>query len=66
MNYLVTAGYPAAANKFAVEANIEIDADDAIEERVRIRNRIHSGKIQEAVEMINELNPQVRKTFFSY
>ncbi|KAJ5322114.1 uncharacterized protein MYU51_002923 [Penicillium brevicompactum] len=60
MDYLVTNGYPAAAQKFAVEANIQLTTDlQAIQERVDIRTAIHSGDIQVAVEKINELNPQI-------
>jgi hypothetical protein len=62
MDYLITNGYPAAAKKFALEANIQLRTDlQAIQERVDIRTAIHSGDIQVAVEKINELNPQVRK-----
>lgn len=65
MDYLITNGYPAAANKFAVEANIQLRTDlQAIQERVDIRTAIHSGNIQSAIEKINELNPQVRTNFF--
>ncbi|KAJ5674231.1 hypothetical protein N7462_009670 [Penicillium macrosclerotiorum] len=60
MDYLITNGYPAAANKFAVEANIQLRTDsESIQERVDIRTAIHSGDIQAAVEKINELNPQI-------
>ena len=60
MDYLITNGYPAAAKKFAIEANIQPQADgDSIQERVDIRTAIHSGDIQSAIEKINELNPQV-------
>ncbi|KAJ5504523.1 LisH dimerization motif subgroup [Penicillium fimorum] len=60
MDYLITNGYPAAANKFAAEANIQLRTDlEAIQERVEIRTAIHSGNIQAAVERINELNPQI-------
>ena len=61
MDYLVTNGYPAAAKRFAVEANIQPKADiESIQERVEIRGAIHSGDIQTAIEKINELSPQVR------
>lgn len=61
MDYLITNGYPAAAKKFAVEANIQPKTDvDSVQERVDIRTAIHSGNIQAAIEKINELNPQVR------
>ncbi|KAJ5929239.1 hypothetical protein N7454_007087 [Penicillium verhagenii] len=60
MDYLITNGYPAAAKKFAVEANIQRKPDlDFIQERVEIRTAIHSGNIQLAIEKINELNPQI-------
>ena len=60
MDYLINEGYPSAARKFASEANIQPSADvDSIQERVEIRNSIHSGDIQTAIENINELNPQV-------
>lgn len=61
MDYLITNGYPAAAKKFAIEANIQPKADvESIQQRVEIRTAIHSGNIQAAIEKINELNPQVR------
>ncbi|KUL89963.1 hypothetical protein ZTR_02950 [Talaromyces verruculosus] len=60
MDYLVTNGYPAAAKRFAVEANIQPKADiESIQERVEIRSAIHSGDIQTAIEKINELSPQI-------
>ncbi|KAJ5160700.1 uncharacterized protein N7482_007704 [Penicillium canariense] len=60
MDYLITNGYPAAASKFAVEANIQLRTDlESIQERVEIRTSIHSGNIQTAIEKINELNPQI-------
>lgn len=65
MDYLITNGYPAAAKKFALEANIQPRADiESIQERVDIRTAIHSGNIQVAIEKINELNPQVRHSFY--
>jgi len=62
MDYLVTNGYPAAAQKFAHEANIQTVDAEAIQERVEIRTAIYSGNIQSAIEKINELNPHVRRT----
>ncbi|KAG5304730.1 CTLH domain-containing protein [Histoplasma capsulatum var. duboisii H88] len=60
MDYLVANGYPSAAQKFAIEANIQPKPDvESIQERVDIRNAIHSGDIQSAIEKLNELNPQI-------
>lgn len=64
MDYLISEGYPIAAQKFALEANIQPKVDfDSIRERVEIRNAIYGGDIQSAVEKINELNPQVSHSF---
>ncbi|KIW21079.1 hypothetical protein PV08_01658 [Exophiala spinifera] len=63
MDYLITEGYPSAAQKFAAEANIQQKADlTAIEERVRIRDSIHRGDLQQAIELINDLNPELLDT----
>jgi glucose-induced degradation protein 8 len=60
MDYLITEGYPSAAEKFAAEANIQPKADlSCINERVQIRESIHRGDLQAAIELINELNPEV-------
>ncbi|KAI1937070.1 hypothetical protein LOZ57_006644 [Ophidiomyces ophidiicola] len=60
MNYLVTNGYPLAARKFALEANIPPQVDvGSIQERVEIRNAIYSGNIKIAIEKMNELNPLI-------
>ena len=60
MEYLISEGYPEAAQRFALEANIEPELDvESIQERVEIREAIAKGDIQTAIEKINELNPQV-------
>jgi len=61
MDYLINEGYPAAAKKFAAEADIPHPTGDYenIEDRVEIRNAIISGDVQTAIEKINELNPSV-------
>lgn len=68
MNYLVSEGYPDAAKKFAVEANIQepMGETEFIQERVEIRHAIHSGDIQTAVERINDLTPEVRNPLTSF
>ena len=66
MDYLVSEGYPGAAEKFAQETNICSPTDiDSIRDRVRIRNAIHSGQIEEAIAMINDVDPQVSHIPFS-
>ena len=64
MDYLISEGYPSAAQKFASEANIlPTSAVDSIQERVAIREAIYRGDIQSAIERINELNPMVSRSF---
>lgn len=65
MDYLISEGYPSAAQKFASEANIQLKVDfGSIRERVEIRDAIYTGDIQSAIEKINELNPEVRLQVF--
>ncbi|KAL1633834.1 hypothetical protein SLS56_002713 [Neofusicoccum ribis] len=60
MDYLVSEGYPMAAKRFALEANIPHGAEpQSIQERVDIRNAIHAGNIESAIHKINDLNPQI-------
>jgi len=60
MDYLVSEGYPRAAEKFAKEANIKLPLEEeSIQSRVEIRRSIHAGDIDTAITKINDLNPQV-------
>lgn len=60
MDYLVSEGYPGAAEKFAQETNLPGPVEnESIWERVRVRTAIHSGKIKEAIQMVNEADPEV-------
>lgn len=63
MDYLVSEGYPRAAEKFAKEANIQLPLEEeSIQSRVEIRRAIHAGDIDTAVTKINDLNPQILDT----
>ncbi|OAL54354.1 hypothetical protein IQ07DRAFT_583651 [Pyrenochaeta sp. DS3sAY3a] len=63
MDYLVSEGYPRAAEKFAKEANIQIPLEEeSIQSRVEIRRAIHAGDIDTAITKINDLNPQILDT----
>lgn len=60
MDYLVSEGYPYAAQQFAEETNLCQPTDiESIRERVRVRNAIHAGRLDEAVGLINEIDPEV-------
>jgi len=63
MDYLISEGYPRAAEKFAKEANMPLPVDEeSIQYRVEIRKAIHAGDIDTAVNKINDLNPQILDT----
>ena len=65
MDYLVSEGYPGAAEKFAQETNLCQPTDiEAIRERVKVRNAIHGGRIDDAVGLINEIDPEVSSFTF--
>jgi len=60
LDYLTTEGYPSAAAKFSKEANLDSQQDEeSVRSRQRIQHSIHLGSIQEAIDALNELEPQV-------
>lgn len=63
MDYLVSEGYPRAAEKFAKEANLQLPfEEETIQARVEVRRAIHAGDIESAITMINDLDPQILDT----
>ncbi|KAK9869724.1 hypothetical protein WA026_003461 [Henosepilachna vigintioctopunctata] len=60
MNYLVTEGFKEAAEKFQEESGVDPSVDlHSLDERIRIRDAIMSGKVQEATALINQFNPEM-------
>lgn len=67
MDYLVSEGYPGAAEKFAQETNICTPGNvESIRERVRVRGAIQAGKVDEAIERINDIDSEVRSRGIFY
>ncbi|KAI9331437.1 CTLH/CRA C-terminal to lish motif domain-containing protein [Zopfochytrium polystomum] len=63
MNYLVIEGFKDAAEKFAVESGIQPAVDvRTIEDRMNIRNAVQQGKIEEAIEKVNDMDPEILDT----
>ena len=63
MDYLVLEGYQAAAEEFSKEANVRPPVDfSSIETRMTIREAVQRGDVEEAIELVNDLNPEVRST----
>lgn len=60
MNYLVIEGYKDAAEKFAEETGMEPTVElESIEDRMNIRNSVQAGEIDQAIEQVNDLDPEV-------
>ncbi|ESO97693.1 hypothetical protein LOTGIDRAFT_152785 [Lottia gigantea] len=60
MNYLVTEGFKEAAEKFKIESGVQPSIDlNELDDRIKIRQSIHSGNIQEAICLVNHLYPEL-------
>ncbi|KUI68391.1 hypothetical protein VM1G_04103 [Cytospora mali] len=60
LDYLTMEGYPQAAAKFSKEANLQpMQEDPVVKDRQKIKQLIHEGNIQEAIEELNDLDPEI-------
>lgn len=60
MNYLVTEGFKEAAEKFQKESGLETAVDmDSIDLRIKIKELILQGDIQEAIALVNDVHPEL-------
>lgn len=60
MNFLVTEGYVDAAEKFQLESGTEPDMDlGTITDRVAVRRALQNGNVEDAIEKVNDLNPEI-------
>lgn len=58
--FLFKEGFKGAAEKFRIESGIQPSVDlDTLDERIKIRDAIQNGKIQEAIELVNNLHPEL-------
>ncbi|GJP72752.1 hypothetical protein CLOP_g3499 [Closterium sp. NIES-67] len=63
MNYLVTEGYVEAARKFEMESGTEPGADLAcIAERMAVKQAVQLGDVEDAIDRVNDLNPEILDT----
>lgn len=63
MNFLVTEGYVEAAEKFRMESGTDPDIDLAtITDRMAVKKAVQSGNVEDAIEKINDLNPEILDT----
>lgn len=63
MSLISTEGFKEAAEKFRMESGIEPSVDlDSLDERIKIREMILKGQIQEAIALINSMHPELLDT----
>ncbi|KAL7142708.1 hypothetical protein ABFS83_08G141800 [Erythranthe nasuta] len=63
MNFLVTEGFVEAAEKFQFESGTEPDIDLAtITDRMEVKKAVQSGNVEDAIEKVNDLNPEILDT----
>ncbi|KAI9140132.1 CTLH/CRA C-terminal to lish motif domain-containing protein [Paraphysoderma sedebokerense] len=63
MNYLVIEGYKDAAEKFSLECGLQPTVDlMSIQDRMLIRNAVQRGDVEEAIERVNDLDPEILDT----
>jgi len=59
MNFLVTEGYVDAAEKFQLESGTEHTDLGTITDRVAVRKALQNGNVEDAIEKVNDLNPEI-------
>ena len=63
MDYLISEGFKEAAERFKVEAGLELDrgsdSKDQIDQRIAIRTAIEEGQLKRAIQLINSYYPEL-------
>ncbi|XP_068639802.1 protein GID8 homolog isoform X3 [Aristolochia californica] len=62
MNFLVTEGYVEAAEKFRMESGTEHIDLMTITDRMAVKKAVQSGNVEDAIEKVNDLNPEILDT----
>lgn len=63
MEYLVKEGFKEAVLSFQKESGVEPGVDmSMLDDQIKIRGAVESGAIQEAVELVNDIDPEVLDT----
>ncbi|XP_059623134.1 protein GID8 homolog isoform X2 [Cornus florida] len=62
MNFLVTEGYVDAAEKFRMESGTEHIDLATITDRMAVKKAVQSGNVVDAIEKVNDLNPEILDT----
>lgn len=57
---LIPEGFKEAAEKFQQESGIDPSIDlDTMDNRIKIRDAIQSGRVEEAITLVNQLHPDL-------
>ncbi|KAG8947966.1 hypothetical protein FRC04_010163 [Tulasnella sp. 424] len=60
MDYLVIEGYKSAAEEFSKETGLQHSVDlSTIETRMHIREAVQRGDVEQAIELVNNINPSI-------
>ncbi|CAN1854313.1 Protein GID8 homolog [Linum perenne] len=63
MNFFVTEGYVDAAEKFQRESGTEPGIDlSTITDRMAVKKAVQCGNVEDAIEKVNDLNPEILDT----
>ncbi|MBA0695194.1 hypothetical protein Goari_005426 [Gossypium aridum] len=63
MNFLVTEGYAEAVAKFRMETGTKPDLNVAmIMDRMTVKKAVQCGNVEDAIEKVNDLNPEILDT----
>ncbi|KAG6776996.1 hypothetical protein POTOM_015043 [Populus tomentosa] len=62
MNFLVTEGYVDAAEKFQMESGAEHIDLATITDRMAAKKAVQCGNVEDAIEKVNDLNPEILDT----
>ncbi|KAL1560208.1 Glucose-induced degradation complex subunit [Salvia divinorum] len=62
MNFLVTEGYVEAAERFQLESGTEYIDLATITDRMAVKKAVQSGNVEDAIEKVNDLNPEILDT----
>lgn len=59
-SFIVTEGFKEAAEKFQLESGISPSVDlDTLDDRIKIRDAIQNGHIDEAITLVNQIHPEL-------
>lgn len=63
MNFLVTEGYVDSAERFQMESGTSPEIDlGTITERMAVRKAVQCGNVEDAIDKVNDLNPEILDT----